>query len=118
MVNNMPVDVSRIEHDIEALARITEPDRPYTRRVFSPLYHQGRAYLEERMREAGLRTRIDVAGNLIGRRYGTGHDQGQRPGVIMLGSHSDPGPEGRRFDGSAGIVAPRELARPPSDCGT
>ena len=117
MVNNMSVDVSRIEHDIEALARITEPDRPYTRRVFTPLYQQGRAYLEERMREAGLWTRIDVAGNLIGRRNGTGHDQGQRPGVIMLGSHSDTVPEGGRFDGIAGIVAALEVARALSDHG-
>jgi N-carbamoyl-L-amino-acid hydrolase len=85
--------------------------------VFTPLYQQGRAYLEERMRAAGLQTRIDTAGNLIGRRKGTSHDQGQRPGVIMLGSHSDTVPEGGRFDGIAGVVAALEVARALSDHG-
>ncbi|KAA9367062.1 Zn-dependent hydrolase [Ochrobactrum quorumnocens] len=117
MVKNLPVEASRIEQDLEALARMTEPDRPYTRRVFTPLYLQGRAYLEQRMREAGLRTRIDVAGNLIGHRSGSGLAQGQGqgkgqgPGVIMLGSHSDTVPAGGRFDGVAGVVAALEVAR-------
>lgn len=117
MVKNLPVEASRIEQDIEALARITEPDRPYTRRVFSPLYHQGRAYLEKRMREAGLETRVDVAGNLIGRRSGSGQKRGQGPAVIMLGSHSDTVPAGGRFDGIAGVVAALEVARALSEHG-
>ncbi|MBK0023050.1 Zn-dependent hydrolase [Brucella pseudogrignonensis] len=121
MVKNLPVEASRIEQDIEALARITEPDRPYTRRVFSPFYHQGRAYLEKRMREAGLETRIDVAGNLIGRRSGSGQQReqgrGQGPAVIMLGSHSDTVPAGGRFDGIAGVVAALEVARALSELG-
>ncbi len=119
MVRNLPVEARRIEQDIEALARMTEPDRPYTRRVFTPLYLQGRAYLEKRMREAGLETRIDAAGNLIGRRKGSGHTQrqGQKPGVIMLGSHSDTVPAGGRFDGIAGVVTALEVARALTDHG-
>ena len=70
MSGNLPVDAARIAEDIDALARLTEPGRPWTRRVFSPLFLEGRAYIEARMRAAGLETRVDAAGNLIGRRAG------------------------------------------------
>jgi beta-ureidopropionase / N-carbamoyl-L-amino-acid hydrolase len=107
MSGNLPVKASRIAEDIDALARLTEPGRPWTRRAFSPLFLEGRAYIEARMRAAGLETRIDAAGNLIGRRSGSG---GAR-GVLMLGSHSDTVPDGGRFDGVAGVVAALEVAR-------
>ncbi|MBO1041258.1 Zn-dependent hydrolase [Brucella pituitosa] len=113
MSTNLPVQAMRIAEDIDALAAITEPGRPWTRRVFSPLYLEGRAYLEKRMRAAGLETRIDAAGNLIGLRKGKGAGKG----VIMLGSHSDTVPEGGRFDGIAGVVAALEVARALSNHG-
>ena len=56
MSDNLPVDAARIAEDIEALARLTEPGRPWTRRVFSPLFLEGRAYIRRRMRAAGLET--------------------------------------------------------------
>lgn len=113
MKRNLLVDASRIAADIDALAAITEPDRPYTRRAFTPLFLEGRRYLEDRFRSAGLETRIDAAGNLIGRRAGT------EPGLgtLMLGSHSDTVPEGGRFDGIAGVVAALEVARTIADRG-
>jgi beta-ureidopropionase / N-carbamoyl-L-amino-acid hydrolase len=107
MSGNLPVKASRIAEDIDALARLTDPGRPWTRRVFSPLFLEGRAYIEVRMRAAGLETRIDAAGNLIGRRSGHGGAEG----VLMLGSHSDTVPDGGRFDGVAGVVAALEVAR-------
>lgn len=107
MSGNLPVDAARIAEDIDALARLTEPDRLWTRRVFSPLFLEGRAYIEARMRSAGLETRVDAAGNLIGRRAGNRRAKG----VIMLGSHSDTVPDGGRFDGVAGVVAALEIAR-------
>ena len=107
MSGNLPVDAARIAEDIDALARLTEPGRPWTRRVFSPLFLEGRAYIEARMRAAGLETRIDAAGNLIGRRAAGGEARA----VLMLGSHSDTVPDGGRFDGVAGVVAALEVAR-------
>jgi beta-ureidopropionase / N-carbamoyl-L-amino-acid hydrolase len=107
MSGNLPVKASRIAEDIDALARLTDPGRPWTRRVFSPLFLEGRAYIEVRMRAAGLETRIDAAGNLIGLRSGHGGAEG----VLMLGSHSDTVPDGGRFDGVAGVVAALEVAR-------
>jgi N-carbamoyl-L-amino-acid hydrolase len=113
MTRNLPVDAARIAEDIDALAAIAEPDRPWTRRAFSPLFLKGRAYIEERMKSAGLETQIDAGGNLIGRRAGN------KPGLgtIMIGSHSDTVPDGGRFDGIAGVISALEVARALKDRG-
>jgi len=112
MTSNLVVNAGRIAADIDALANITEPDRPWTRRAFTPMFLRGRAYVEKVFREAGLETRIDAAGNLIGRRRGkTGG------GTLMLGSHTDTVPNGGRFDGIAGVIAALEVARALDDAG-
>ncbi|WP_428415131.1 Zn-dependent hydrolase [Pararhizobium sp.] len=110
---NLPVDPVRIADTVKGLARITEPDKPYTRRAFTPLFLNGRAFLEQRFRAAGLETRIDASGNLIGRRKG----RKSALGTIMLGSHSDTVPEGGRFDGIAGVAAALEVAQALNDAG-
>ncbi|MDM9627347.1 Zn-dependent hydrolase [Rhizobium sp. S152] len=111
MSRNLPVNADRIAEDIAALAGITEPGHPWTRRAFSPLFMKGREYIEAQMKAAGLQPRIDAAGNLIGRRPGTKPGSG----TIMLGSHSDTVPDGGRFDGIAGVVAALEVARALAD---
>jgi N-carbamoyl-L-amino-acid hydrolase len=110
---NLPLDADRLWADIMALADITDPARPYTRRSFSALFLEGRAWLERRFAEAGLMTRIDAAGNLIGR------IEGRNPalGVIAVGSHSDTVPSGGRFDGIAGVATGLEIARAMRDAG-
>ncbi len=113
MTRNLSARSSRIAADIDALAAITEPGRPWTRRSFTPLFLDGRAYVERAMRAAGLTTRLDAAGNLIGRR------EGRVPGLkaIVVGSHSDTVPDGGRFDGIAGVVTGLEIARALADRG-
>ena len=103
----LQIDADRLWRDLMELAGITEPERPYTRRSFSAQFLQGRDWLAERYRAAGLSVRIDAGGNLIGRLPGT------RDGApaIMIGSHSDSVPGGGRFDGIAGVVAALEIAR-------
>ena len=96
-----------------ALAEITEPDKPYTRRSFTPMFLQGRDWLKARFEAAGLTTRIDAAGNLIGRRAGTKSGAG----TIVIGSHSDTVPSGGRFDGTAGVLAGLEIARALQEAG-
>lgn len=110
---NLPVDPARIAEVIDGLARLTEPGRPYTRRAFTALFPAGRDFLLEKFRAAGLETRIDAAGNLIGRRAG------RKPGsgTIMLGSHSDTVPDGGRYDGIAGVAVALEVARALADKG-
>jgi N-carbamoyl-L-amino-acid hydrolase len=99
--------------DLMALAEITEPGKPYTRRSFTPMFLKGRDWLKARFEAAGLETRIDAAGNLIGRR--TGARSGA--GTIVIGSHSDTVPSGGRFDGTAGVLAGLEVARALQEAG-
>lgn len=113
MTRNLATSADRIAADLEALAQITEPDRPYTRRAFSQTFLQGREWLTRRFAAAGLETQIDAAGNLVGRRRGTG---GTRR-TLMIGSHSDTVPDGGRFDGVAGVVVALEVARALADQG-
>lgn len=58
------------------------------------------------MTAAGLQTRIDAAGNLIGR------VEGRSPGLpaVMLGSHIDTVPDAGRYDGPLGVVIAIEVA--------
>lgn len=111
--SNLPLEPGRLWADIMALADMTDPDRPYTRRSFSKLFLDGRAWLAQRFADAGLSTRIDTAGNLIGR------IEGSNPalGVIAVGSHSDTVPSGGRFDGIAGVATGLEIARALRDTG-
>lgn len=114
MKTNLPLDADRLWADVMALADITDPARPYTRRSFTPLFLEGRAWLARRFAEAGLTTRIDTAGNLIGRLEGTN----PALGVIAVGSHSDTVPSGGRFDGIAGVATGLEIVRALRQSGT
>jgi N-carbamoyl-L-amino-acid hydrolase len=111
--SNLPLDADRLWSDIMALADITDPARPYTRRSFTALFLDGRDLIAQRFAEAGLTTRFDAAGNLIGR------IEGRKPelGVIAVGSHSDTVPSGGRFDGIAGVATGLEIARALRDSG-
>ncbi|KKB82697.1 allantoate amidohydrolase [Devosia limi DSM 17137] len=113
MIRNFSISTARIGRDIDALALIIEPDRPFTRRAFTPIFLEGRAWLRQAIQHAGFSSHVDAAGNLIAT------IPGKRPelGSIMLGSHSDTVPDGGRFDGIAGVIAALEVARTLSDRG-
>jgi beta-ureidopropionase / N-carbamoyl-L-amino-acid hydrolase len=102
-----PIDKDRLWNDLMALAAITEPDRPWTRRSFSPRFLEGRAWLRQQFVDAGMSVRLDASANLIARLEGRVKDAPP----IMLGSHSDTVPSGGRFDGTAGILAALEAVR-------
>jgi beta-ureidopropionase / N-carbamoyl-L-amino-acid hydrolase len=107
MQADLAIDGARLWADVMALAEITDPAQPYTRRSFSTLFVQGRAWLRRRFEQAGLAVRLDTGGNLIGRLPGSD----PALGTIMLGSHSDTVPAGGRFDGIAGVIAALEAVR-------
>lgn len=98
-------DAVRIAADIEALRGITVPERPYTRRAFTPIYTQGRQWLSAAMPDAGLHPEVDAAGNLVGRSAATDRRS------VAIGSHIDTVPDGGAYDGVAGVVAGLEVAR-------
>jgi beta-ureidopropionase / N-carbamoyl-L-amino-acid hydrolase len=101
------INSDRLWGRIEALSRITDPAKPWTRRAFGAHFAQGRAWLEAEFKAAGLSVEIDSGGNLVGRRPGTGHSLS----ALVAGSHSDTVPAGGRFDGVLGLLAALEAAQ-------
>ncbi len=108
-----PLDADRLWARVEALSRFTLPDVPWTRRAFSPLFDEARAWLRGEFEAAGLATRVDAGGNLIGTR--AGRDAARKP--IATGSHCDTVMAGGRFDGIIGVLAGIEVAHTLQDHG-
>lgn len=100
------INAGRLWQRVMQLAEFTRPQTPWTRRAFGPEFAASRVWLAEAFRAAGLDTRVDAAGNLIGRR--TGRRDGLAP--LMTGSHCDTVVEGGRFDGIIGVLAGLEIA--------
>lgn len=111
--DRLKIDAGRLWSGIEALAELTEPDAPWTRRSFTPMFSAGREWLQIAFRQAGLSVKTDFAGNLIGRAGG----KGRNAAPIVLGSHSDTVPSGGRFDGILGVIAALEVAHVLKDAG-
>lgn len=103
----IPVNRDRVQHRIERLAALTEPDRPFTRRAFTELYLEARDWLASEFRAAGLEPSVDAGGNLVGRRAGA--DAALAP--LSAGSHTDTVAGGGRFDGVAGVISALEAAQ-------
>jgi N-carbamoyl-L-amino-acid hydrolase len=106
-IPKLRINAERLWQSVMDLAEFTEPDRPYTRRVFSELHVKGREWLVGQFEQAGLNVSMDKAANIIGRIEGvTVPDR-----VIMNGSHIDTVENGGRFDGIAGVLVSLEIAR-------
>ena len=73
--------------------------------AFSDADLAGRGWVVALMEEVGLEVRVDVAGNIIGRRAGT--EAGLPP--LMLGSHIDSVPAGGNYDGPLGSLGAIEV---------
>jgi beta-ureidopropionase / N-carbamoyl-L-amino-acid hydrolase len=101
------INSDRLWSRIEALSRFTDPSKPWTRRAFDAQFAQGRAWLAEEFKAAGLSVGVDAGGNLIGRSPGTGRGSG----ALVAGSHSDTVPAGGRFDGMLGLLAALEAVQ-------
>jgi len=102
-------DPDRIKGAVDTLAAMTEPDRPFTRLVFSTEYKEARAWLQTQFEEVGLECRIDAGGNLIGMRAAVSSEG--PPRKVIIGSHIDSVAAGGRFDGIAGVIAGLETVR-------
>lgn len=101
------IDFERLRHDVETLATIgRHADLGLYRMAFSEGDWAARAWLEARIKAAGLDLHIDGAAN-IHARY---EWDGERPGV-MTGSHLDTVPGGGHLDGALGVLAGLECLR-------
>ena len=107
------INADRLNRALQELGQIGESPLGMQRIAFSPEDIAGREYTINLMRNAGLETRIDPAGNIIGRR------EGSVPGLpaIALGSHTDTVPSGGKYDGALGVIAGVECAQSLADAG-
>lgn len=106
---------SRLASDLAELSGYAEGAEPgWTRRVFSDAYRASREWVASRMRDAGLETHVDAAGNVVGRLPGRDRS---KP-VLMTGSHTDTVHGGGRFDGIVGVLSAIELVRRLRESGT
>ena len=80
------------------LGEVSEEPDVLTRRVATPALATAAEIVAGWMEQAGMTTRRDWVGNVVGR-YGAG----ERP--LVLGSHLDTVPNAGTFDGPLGIVA-------------
>lgn len=103
----LSINGDRLNQSLADLATIGQlPDGGVRRLAFTPEDVRGRELVRRWMVEAGMDTRIDAAGNLIGRL------PGQQAGpALVTGSHIDTVPNGGRFDGTLGVLAGLEVAR-------
>lgn len=102
------VNGDRINQQLAALSEFGK--NPYggvSRVAYSEFDKQGRTYVMGLMRDAGLETTIDVAGNIIGTRAGS--NASLKP--LLFGSHIDSVPDGGNYDGDVGVLSSIEVAR-------
>jgi len=91
----------RVLERCDALGAISEEPGRLVRRFATPAMREAHALAAGWMREAGLDTREDAVGNLIGTRG--------EP-VVSFGSHLDTVVDAGRYDGPLGVIAGIEVA--------
>ena len=103
----MQIDRARLEQSIDELGRIGATARGgLTRVALTDDDKRGRDWLVARMKDAGLRVRVDQMGNIFGERAGAA---GLPP--VMMGSHADSVPTGGKYDGQLGVLCGLEVIR-------
>ncbi len=102
------VNSKRLAQRIEKLAEYGKtPEGGVNRVAFSEEDIRSRPHILSLMEEAGLKTRLDEAGNIIGRL------EGSEPSLppIAFGSHTDTVPHGGKYDGAAGVLSAIECVQ-------
>ena len=105
------INARRLERSLQDLGEIGESPSGMQRVAYSPADVAGREYAMSLMRRAGMDTRIDAGGNVIGRKAGTGAGLP----AIAMGSHIDTVPSGGKYDGALGVMAAVECVQSLAD---
>ena len=102
------VNGARLNAHLAALSAFGQtPAGGVSRVAYSDADREGRAYVTERLRDAGLDVRVDAAANIFGRRAGS---DAPRP-PLLIGSHIDSVPDGGNYDGNVGSLGAIEVAQ-------
>lgn len=94
---------SRCIERCHRIAGCTDVMGNITRTFLSPAMAPVHAMLQSWMVAAGMQTRVDAAGNLIGTLPATSADS-QPPPIFLMGSHLDTVPNAGRYDGVLGVM--------------
>ncbi len=102
------INAGRFLEDFKALSAIGKSgDTGVNRPALSPAHLEARAWLREKITQAGLEFHQDGAGNHFAKLRCGPEDA---PSLLM-GSHLDSVPDGGRFDGALGVLAGLEVLR-------
>jgi hydantoinase/carbamoylase family amidase len=103
----MLINVERLKKNIYELAKFSDEGKGITRLSFTETYKKGINFVRKLMEDAGLITKVDSVGNLIGRIEGKDKDEP----AIIIGSHIDTVPHGGMFDGTVGVLGGIEVIK-------
>jgi N-carbamoyl-L-amino-acid hydrolase len=108
---SMRINAARLRAHLEGLSVYGRPAGGtfadgVSRTAYSDADVAGRKYVIGLMRDAGLETKIDPAGNIWGRRPGVNYDAAK---PIIIGSHIDSVKQGGNFDGDVGSLGAIEV---------
>ncbi|MCR2816270.1 allantoate amidohydrolase [Microbacterium jiangjiandongii] len=102
----------RVMARCEELARVTSAPGRIERVYLSPEHARVNRLAAEWMRELGMTTRQDAAGNQIGRlEAATGAIPDRDAPALLIGSHLDTVPDAGRYDGIVGVLMGLEVVR-------
>lgn len=90
----------RVVQRIDELAGCTDDPPRLTRLAYSPAMERTHDLVRGWMEDAGLTFRVDVVGNVVGRREGTRADAR----TLLMGSHLDTVRDAGRYDGAMGFL--------------
>ena len=104
----LEIDQQRLLSEIEALAAISDAERPaVTRIVFTPTDLRARAWMIVHCEGAGLEVRQDAIGNMFARWVGSD----PAAPAVGTGSHIDAIPNAGKYDGVVGVLGGLEAIR-------
>lgn len=102
------IDIERLSGELDRLAEFSDAPAPaVTRVMLSDTDLAARRYLVELFESAGLKVRIDGAGNIFARWIGT---DSTLP-AVATGSHADAIPHAGKYDGTVGVLGGLEAIR-------
>lgn len=95
------LDGATIAARIDELSRFSDDPLCLTRLTLSPSHKRAAECVTGWMQQAGMRTHVDGAGNVIGRYEAASADVK----TLIIGSHIDTVRNAGRFDGNLGVIA-------------
>jgi allantoate deiminase len=100
--NTLPHAANALARRLDELSRVSDERGATTRTFLSPAMRRANALVAGWMRDAGLSTRQDAVGNLVGRKESA--VKGAK--TVLLGSHLDTVRDAGRYDGTLGVLLP------------